>query len=451
MALGGGYWLFQNKTLPGAYINFVSKNKAFAEIVDRGYATMALSLDWGETGKIVRIEQEEFQKDSLRIFGYDFAHEKMKGLRDLFINTKTLYLYRLNSDAVKAQSTVATATCGGVRGNDIAVAISADINDASKFVVTTYLKTDDVVKKVDEQSGLSTPKELVNNAYVTFNDMSTFTAQAATYLTGGTNGTAVQASDYQKYIELIEPFYFNVLGYAGSDNTIQNLFIAFAKRTRETTGQKFQVCLYNNTKANYEGIISLANKVSDAGAEPGAGVYWLTGAEASCPINKSLTNKIYDGEYNFNVQYKQYELEQFIKTGQIVFHNVADSASGNVKGNTRLLSDVNTFTEFSKERTKDFALNQVIRVLDNSAYDVARLFNNYYLGKTPNDKDGRIALWNDIVKLFEDYAKVRAIKEFESKDVEIPTEGDEKGSVVVNYEINPTVAMDKLYATCIVK
>ena len=30
MALGGGYWLFQNKTLPGAYINFVSKLKPFA-------------------------------------------------------------------------------------------------------------------------------------------------------------------------------------------------------------------------------------------------------------------------------------------------------------------------------------------------------------------------------------------------------------------------------------
>lgn len=451
MALGGGYWLFQNKTLPGAYINFVSKNKAFAEIVDRGYATMALSLDWGETNKIVRVEQEEFQKDSLKIFGYNYAHEKMKGLRDLFINTKTLYLYRLNSDAVKAQSTVATATCGGKRGNDIAVAVAADINDASKFTVTTYLKTDGVVKKVDEQTGLSTPKDLVDNAFVTFNEMTNFTAQAATYLNGGTNGTQVQASDYQKYIELIEPFYFNVLGYAGTDQTIQNLFIAFAKRTRETTGQKFQVCLYNNTKANYEGVISLANKVNDKGAEPGAGVYWLTGAEASCPINRSLTNKVYDGEYDFNVQYKQYELEQFIKGGQIVFHNVADSASGNVKGNTRLLSDVNTFTEFSKERTKDFALNQVIRVLDNSAYDVARLFNNYYLGKTPNDKDGRIALWNDIVKLFEDYAKVRAIKKFESKDVQIPTEGDEKGSVVVNYEINPTVAMDKLYATCYVK
>ena len=28
MALGGGFWLKMNKTLPGAYINFVSKRKA---------------------------------------------------------------------------------------------------------------------------------------------------------------------------------------------------------------------------------------------------------------------------------------------------------------------------------------------------------------------------------------------------------------------------------------
>lgn len=229
------------------------------------------------------------------------------------------------------------------------------------------------------------------------------------------------------------------------------MFIAFAKRARETTGQKFQVVLFNRDKANYEGVISLANKVSDSGAEPGSGVYWLTGAEAACPINQSLTNKAYDGEFNFNVQYKQYELEQFVKNGQLVLHNVADSASGNVKGGTRILSDVNSFTEFSKDRTKDFASNQVIRVLDNSAYDVARLFSNYYLGKTPNDQDGRIALWNDVVKLFEEYQSVRAINGFDPKDVEIPTEGEEKGSVVINYNIKPTVAMDKLYATCYVK
>ena len=52
MALGGGKWLFQNKKLPGTYINFVSKDRASANVAERGFATMALSLDWGVSGKV---------------------------------------------------------------------------------------------------------------------------------------------------------------------------------------------------------------------------------------------------------------------------------------------------------------------------------------------------------------------------------------------------------------
>ena len=43
MALGGGTWQFQNKVLPGTYINFVSRVRAEAAIADRGYATMPIT------------------------------------------------------------------------------------------------------------------------------------------------------------------------------------------------------------------------------------------------------------------------------------------------------------------------------------------------------------------------------------------------------------------------
>ena len=46
MALGGGIWMFQNKKIPGTYINFVSKVRASVSIADRGYVL--------ETGKIVK-------------------------------------------------------------------------------------------------------------------------------------------------------------------------------------------------------------------------------------------------------------------------------------------------------------------------------------------------------------------------------------------------------------
>ena len=240
---------------------------------------------------------------------------------------------------------------------------------------------------------------------------------------------------------------FSCLGYAGTDSAIQSLLINFVKRCREDSGAKFQVILYGKEKANYEGVISIKNNVTDAGEEPGSLVYWLTGAEASCAINASCTNKIYDGEYTVNTAYKQYELEQAITDGILMFHNVTDAVSGNVEGDTRVLKDINTFTEFTKDKNEDFSFNQVIRVLDNAAIDLARLFNRTYLGKVQNDDQGRLALWNDGVALFENYQKVRAIQNFVADDLPVPTQGDSKDSVLWTFEIQPTVCMEKLYCT----
>ena len=108
MALGGGTWQFQNKILPGTYINFASKVRAEADISDRGYATMALSLDWGPENTIFPVTAEDFQEKSLQVFGYDYTADELAGLRDLFINAKTVYLYRLSNNAVAASNTMGT-------------------------------------------------------------------------------------------------------------------------------------------------------------------------------------------------------------------------------------------------------------------------------------------------------------------------------------------------------
>lgn len=449
MALGGGVWLFQNKKLPGTYINFVSRERAAASIADRGYGTMALELDWGPSGEVFRVDADTFQTDCQSIFGYDYGNDKMKGLRDLFINLRTGYFYRLNSDGVKAKCDFATAKYAGKRGNDISISIQSDPDHAGKFIVTTYLKTDDVLKTVDKQDNVATYNELAANDYVTFSSTGTgaLTVTAATVLTGGTNGSEVTTADYQNYISAIEPYYFNCLGYAGSDDAVQSLLINFTRRCRENSGAKFQLILHGKEKVNYEGVISIKNDVTDSGAEVGSLVYWLIGKEASCQINASCTNAIYDGEYTVNTNYKQYELEQGITDGMLMFHNVTESVSGNIEGDVRVLEDINTFTEFTKAKNEDFSFNQVIRVLDNAAIDIGRLFNRVYLGKVQNDDQGRLDLWKDGVKLFEEYQKVRAIQNFSDEDMPVPTQGDSKNAVLWTFNIQPTVAMEKLYCT----
>ena len=107
MALGGGTFTSQNKELPGAYINFVSAASASAALSDRGIATMPLELDWGVEGEVFEVTNEDFQKNSLKLFGYAFDSSKMLGLNDLFMGAKTLYAYRLNGGGDKAANTYA--------------------------------------------------------------------------------------------------------------------------------------------------------------------------------------------------------------------------------------------------------------------------------------------------------------------------------------------------------
>ena len=147
MAYGGGTWLFQNKVLPGTYINFVSLARAIVSLADRGYAAMAMELDWGVDGEVFTVENSDFQKNSLKIFGYSYDHEKMKGLRDLFSNAKTVYCYKLNEGA-RASNDLATAKYSGERGNSIKITVATNVDVPTMFDVTTLLDN----KKVDVQT-----------------------------------------------------------------------------------------------------------------------------------------------------------------------------------------------------------------------------------------------------------------------------------------------------------
>lgn len=80
MALGGGTFVTQNKILPGAYINFVSLASASATLSDRGTVTMPLMLDWGNESGVFEVTNGDFQKSTMKLFGYAYTDDKMKGL-----------------------------------------------------------------------------------------------------------------------------------------------------------------------------------------------------------------------------------------------------------------------------------------------------------------------------------------------------------------------------------
>lgn len=438
MALGGGIWLSQNKTLPGGYINFVSASRASATLSDRGIGTLPLELDWGPDGEVFTVTNGEFQKDSMKIFGYPYTHDELKGLRDLFSKIKTGHFFKLNSGGKKAANIYATARYTGTRGNALKIVIEANENSATEaplYDVSTVI--DSTV--VDLQIGVSAMSDLQANDYVTFIPTANIALTAGTPLTGGENGTTEDAA-YQTYLDKVEPFSFNTIGCLSTDNTIKSLFANFTKRMRDDCGVKFQCVLFRYANADFEGVISVENGLEGDKENP-ALVCWATGAEAACAVNKDLTNSTYDGEYAVDVDYKQAELESGIKGGKLMFHRVGDEV--------RVLEDINTFTSFTDDKSSDFSSNQTIRVLDQIGNDIATLFNNKYNGKVPNDGAGRISFWNDVVKHHQELQRIRALEDFTADSVTV-TKGDTKKAVVVTDNVTPVNSMKQLYMTVIV-
>lgn len=455
MALGGGTYTFQNKILPGSYVNFVSAARAYG-ISRRGIAALPVQLDWGVEDKVFEVSAEQFRRYSLKLFGYPLTDERMKGMRDLFRHCEKAYFYRLNKGA-KATCQYADARYSGTKGNDLKVVIKKDADSSilASSVTGTALTGEAILGRsqekyrvqtlmgfqlVDEQ--IVTEKgELADNDYLVWKKEMPLEETASTPLTGGTSGEPVTGTEYQAALDALESYHFQVLGCLAATEEVKKLFVAYVKRMREQVGVKFVVVMHKQADSNYEGVISVENDTKDSGWSPSSAVYWVTGAQAGCAVNQALTNTAYDGEFELDLNYTQTQREEAMTGGQFIFHRVDNDV--------RVLDDINTFTAFTEEKREDFKRNQVIRVLDQIGNDIAALFNNKYLGKIPNDAAGRVSFWSDVVTHHKQLEALRAIENFDSENVKVQ-KGDKPTAIVVTDHVTPVNAMTQLYMTVIV-
>lgn len=424
MALGGGTFITQNKKMPGAYFNFISRLTASGTIGDRGVVGVALDLNWGEDDKMIDVSLADFQKYSQSIFGYAYDSEELMPLRELFCHAKSLHVYKLTSGGAKASNDYAKAKCSGTRGNDLKVVISSNVDNTSAFDVTLYLGT----KKVDKQT-VTAAANLIDNAYVEWVKSATLKATAGTPLSGGTNGTS-DADAHQTFLDKLESYTdTNAIAYAGDNEAIKKLYKAYAERMRDEVGIKMQAVVFNY-KADSFSVVNVKNSANL--------VYWVAGVIAGTAVNKSADNLTYDGELDVTADYKQSELETCIENGEFVLHKVDNEI--------RVLSDINSYVSVTDEQGELFQDNQTIRIIDSIATSIASVFNTKYLGKVKNDASGRVSLWSDIVKIFKDLNDIGAIEGFEPIDVTVE-QGDTKKSIVVTLSATTIGAMNKLYMT----
>ena len=211
---------------------------------------------------------------------------------------------------------------------------------------------------------------------------------------------------------------------------------------RDVIGIKFQLVVYDYPEADYMGVISVKNKVTDTEASESSLVYWVTGIQAGCEVNKSCQNKRYDGEFTVDTKYTQAELITLKRTGCFVLHNV--------NSDVRVLDDINSMVTVSADCGEVFKDNQTIRVIDQVGNDDAVLFNTKYLGVVPNNAAGRASLWSDLVKIRQQLQEIGAIENFTDSSVTV-AQGKTKKSVVVDSTIEVVNAMGILYMTVVVQ
>ena len=238
----------------------------------------------------------------------------------------------------------------------------------------------------------------------------------------------------------LEPYEFNVLACYTNTAADKTTYINTVK-TWIDGGKQCQAVVYDASNPDTEAIINVATTVSDEEADPHALVAWVAGAEAGCGLNESCTNMIYNGEYTVAATLTQAQLETALTTGKFVLHRVY--------GNIRVLEDINSLVTTTDTKSADFKYNQTIRVVQQSANDLAKLFNINYIGKIPNDQAGRDAFWADVVAYNRELESIRAIENFDSGTVTVER-GETKKSVVASYSIQPVNAMSQLYMTVVV-
>ena len=328
---------------------------------------------------------------------------------------------------VNVVSTTTTASAVGERGT---VAIALPLNKSVGTVIEVTQQ--DLVRNCEELLGVAYTDDKVAPLREIFCN--------ATKVYVYDLGNDKTATDVIKALDAYE---FNILCvYSGEASDITT-YAAGVKSWRDDMGKKCQIVVYSTEKPDHEGVISVVSTVSDEGAPAYALVAWVAGAEAGCKINESCTNKLYDGEYTIVTTDKtQKDLENCIKDGQIAFHLVY--------GEVRMLEDINSLTTTTEDKGEDFKYNQTIRVADQCANDIAKIFNTKYLGKIPNNAAGRVSLWTDIVQHHKSLESLQAIEAFDTNLLSVE-QGATKKSVIVYDAITPVNAMGQLYMTIVVQ
>ena len=438
----GGTWSSQNKVRPGVYIRFTSSQGLGLTVSDRGTVAICEPMSWGPVGVVQTVEAGA---NTTPFCGYDITSPNARFLEQIFLGTNrtaganTVLLYRptATSSAQAAATTgnlTATALYPGVRGNDITVVITEEV-DEETFTVDTVV--DGVV--VDEQTGIANVSDLTPNSWVTWSGEGAVAATTGAALTGGADGT-VEAAAYSTFITAIEPYKFDILIYDGTDPTVQAAMVSFIKRMNDDNGQYCQLVAANLTSPDSRYVINVMSPVtlSDGTELTMQQVcWWVGGAEAGAMYNEALTNATYPNAVSTTMLTNS-QVIAALNGGQLIL--TGDN------GRVYIEQDIDSLTTYTPDITEVYRYNRTIRLANTIANDLYQQFSDNYIGVVNNNELGRSMFQSAIVGYLLEIQQNQGIQNFEASDVTVEP-GEAINAIVVNLSIQPVGSVEKIYIT----
>ena len=442
--MAGGRWTSQSKVRPGAYINVDSTGMERSVLRMRGIVTMPWIGDFGQTDEIIELTT---RSNFYELLGHDLNSPKLLTIREALKHASKVLLYRV------AGGTVAAAHVGhlqveakypGTRGNDIMIAVEQNIGNDMTFTVKTFID----MKQIDAQV-VKSIGDLKANQFVTFSgaqDQPLNEMTAGVHLTEGTN-VVLTPAHLDRYLELLEAYDFNTMAFPIEDANMKLTAINWIKDLRTHEGKKCQLVVADATpgSADDEAIINVKNGVILSGNNGEAisisayeATAWVAGATAGADVNESNTYTSYDGAIGLNKdeRYSNAKIINLLEEGYFLF----------TEQNGRIVveQDINSLHSFTDTRNQSFAKNRVIRVLDDLANSIRRMFAEHFIGQVTNDEDGRAVFKVAVLEYMDSLQNMGAIENFSAEDIQIES-GQSKDSIVANVQVQPTDAMEKLF------
>ena len=445
---------------PGTYINVDGTATPTVTYGQRGIVLVPLAdLGWGDDGKVVTVTAENIAKYSPELgdipMNILMVNEALKGaatVKVYIINkgtkaSKTVELAAASGDD-PAVNLVATAKCGGVKGNNYKIKCAA--NTSSKFDVTVYYEEDILEEFVD----LSTAADLIaaGSEYIDFTcnvPATSLIAIASGSLTGGTAGT-VQNADIVAMLDASEGIAWNTMAFPFTDSALQTAAISKIRYLRETIGKSVQAVLPSATTsaANYEGIINLINSVQlEDGTQltVAQATAFVAALTAGADETQSNTYASYPGADAIISALTNEQIEEAIRNGQMCF-TYDDEQLPHIE------YDINSLHTFTEKRPKQYSKNKIIRIID-SLCDTIRA--TYPPNRFPNNNvgwDRMDSLGKTILQHYDENGGNGAIKDVDYDNDFLVDRGKSAGdSVYVDVAITPVDAAEKLYFTVLTR